>query len=317
LGSPGQNPVETVIRTFPDGAIAAYTASGLAYYRHPDWLGSSRLASTPGRTIYSDVAYAPFGEAYSQTGSTDLSFTGQNQDTISGLYDFLYREQSPTQGRWISPDPAGLFAVDLTDPQSWNRYAYVQDRSLLFVDPLGLCTPGAICVVTNCQNSPQYCVNPGGGGGGGQNHKTQQLGSEPGAGSPQLKCAIEAAQGASPAAALGVQNVPIVSDLLGNSAADAAELALNLYDAANGSFTAFKSAGASLLQGQIKDSLTTTFTAAAVFRNKVIAKSINKGFSPRTNLTKQFAKTAGKAKIAADAIVFIGAYLYSCAPLGD
>ena len=122
----------------PDGAIAAYTSSGLAYYRHPDWLGSSRLASTPNRTIYSDVAYAPFGEAYSQTGSTDLSFTGQNQDVISGLYDFLFREESPTQGRWISPDPSGLGAVDVTDPQSWNRYAYVRNRPLLFTDTLGL-----------------------------------------------------------------------------------------------------------------------------------------------------------------------------------
>jgi RHS repeat-associated protein len=137
---------QTLVKAFaplPDGAIAAYTSTGLAYYRHPDWLGSSRLASTPGRTIYSDAAYAPFGEAYSQTGSTDLSFTAQNQDTVTGLFDFLYREYSPTQGRWVSPDPSGLAAVSLTDPQSWNRYAYVRDSPLVFVDPNGL----FLCVV--------------------------------------------------------------------------------------------------------------------------------------------------------------------------
>ncbi|PYV00498.1 MAG: hypothetical protein DMG26_15235, partial [Acidobacteria bacterium] len=41
------------------GTTAVYNASGLAYYRHPDWLGSSRFASTPSRTKYYDGAYAP------------------------------------------------------------------------------------------------------------------------------------------------------------------------------------------------------------------------------------------------------------------
>ena len=51
----------------------------------------------------------------------------------------MYREYSAAQqGRWISPDPAGLAAVSLTDPQSWNRYAYVGNRPMTNVDPLGL-----------------------------------------------------------------------------------------------------------------------------------------------------------------------------------
>ena len=58
----------------PGGGTAVYTSSGLAYYRHSDWLGSSRFASTPSRTMYSDVAYAPFGETYAQAGTTDPSF---------------------------------------------------------------------------------------------------------------------------------------------------------------------------------------------------------------------------------------------------
>jgi hypothetical protein len=36
------------------------------------------------------------------------------------------------------PDPAGLAAVDLTNPQTWNRYAYVGNNPLGNVDPLGL-----------------------------------------------------------------------------------------------------------------------------------------------------------------------------------
>ena len=125
----------------PTGATAVYTASGLAYYRHADWLGSSRLATTPTRTKYYDVAYAPYGENYSGSGTTDLSFTGQNQDTVTGLHNFLFREYHPASGRWISPDPAGLAAAEMTNPQSWNRYAYVGNNPLSAVDPLGLeCT---------------------------------------------------------------------------------------------------------------------------------------------------------------------------------
>ena len=142
----------------PGGAQAVYTSSGLQYFRHPDWLGSSRVATTPSQSVYFDGAYAPFGENYAQTGTQDLSFTGQNQDTepsgasgVGGLYDFLYREHSPVQGRWLSPDPAGLSAASPADPQSWNRYAYVGNRPLNSVDALGLYIP----------------IEPGGGGGGG------------------------------------------------------------------------------------------------------------------------------------------------------
>ncbi len=115
-----------------------YTSSGLAYYRHAEWLGSSRFASTPSRTKYFDVAYAPYGEDYADSGTVDLNFTGPNQDTVSGMYDFLYREYHANSGRWIQPDPAGLSAADPSNPQSWNRYAYVGNRPLNSVDPLGL-----------------------------------------------------------------------------------------------------------------------------------------------------------------------------------
>src|SRR5216684_4178084 len=121
------------------GGTAVYTpGNSPAYYRHSDWLGSSRLATTPTRTNYYDGAYAPFGESYAGSGTTDPNFTGQNQDTVSGLYDFVFREYNPAHGRWISPDPAGLGAVSLANPQTWNRYAYVGNNPLNAVDPLGL-----------------------------------------------------------------------------------------------------------------------------------------------------------------------------------
>jgi RHS repeat-associated protein len=103
---------------------------------------SFRMGSTSARTIAFDLAYAPFGETYATSGTTDIAFTAQRQDTSTGLYDFLWREYS-IQGRWSSPDPAGVGAVDSTNPQSWNRYAYVLNNPLNSVDPLGLCNPGA------------------------------------------------------------------------------------------------------------------------------------------------------------------------------
>jgi RHS repeat-associated protein len=138
------------------GATAVYTSSGLAYYRHSDHLGSSRLSSTPTQTVYSETAYSAFGETYASTGAIDPSFTGQNQDTTSGLYDFLARELDPNQGRWASPDPAGLAAVDPSNPQSWNRYAYVQNNPLVLLDPQGL-----DCIYFNDNYESQYSIFPG------------------------------------------------------------------------------------------------------------------------------------------------------------
>lgn len=125
--------------SLPGGAAAVYTSSGLTYYRHTDWLGSGRLATTPvTRTAYFDVAYGPYGEGYASSGSPDLDFTGQAQDTVSGLYDFLYREYNANHGRWPWPDSAGLGAVSIANPQTWNRYAYVGNMPLNNVDNLGL-----------------------------------------------------------------------------------------------------------------------------------------------------------------------------------
>jgi RHS repeat-associated protein len=148
------------------GSVAVYNSSGLAYYRHSDWLGSSRFASTPARALYFDGAYAPFGENYAQTGTTDLSFTGMNQDTVSNLFDFPAREYNGLHGRWPSPDPAGTSSVRLRDPQTFNRYAYVRNSPLHHIDPTGM-----ICDDDNdgpgCDDDDGGEDDGGGGGGGG------------------------------------------------------------------------------------------------------------------------------------------------------
>ncbi len=158
-------------------ATAVYTSAGLDHYRHSDWLGSARLASTPSRTVLSTVAYAPFGETYASSGTPDLSFTGQNPDTTGGDYDFQYRAYS-NQGRWASPDPSGLAASNMSDPQTLNLYAYVRNSSISLTDSLGL-SPGqcksscswtrpqssAMCLSGNC-SSGGFSWYPDFGGGG-------------------------------------------------------------------------------------------------------------------------------------------------------
>ena len=127
-----------------NGMVEVFNASGNQYIRHADWQGSSRLATDGGGNAVYSVAYAPYGETYVEKGSVDRFFTGNTQDAVkgsTGLYDFLFRQNSAAQGRWLVPDPAGVAAVDITNPQTWNRYAYVGNNPLSNVDPLGLdCT---------------------------------------------------------------------------------------------------------------------------------------------------------------------------------
>ena len=127
----------------PGGGTAVYgppsgTTPVLAYYRHVDHLGSSRLATTTSRQLYSSTAYGPYGEPYDQVSTRDVSFTGADEDTMQGMNDFLYRKYTPSTGRWLSPDPSGLKATSMANPQSWNRYAYVMNNPMVATDPNGL-----------------------------------------------------------------------------------------------------------------------------------------------------------------------------------
>jgi hypothetical protein len=78
----------------PGGASAYFVPGYSGLIAHKDWLGSTRLISKSStRTYWVDYSYAPFGEtAYASGSSSAVNFTGQMQDTTSGLYDFQYRE---------------------------------------------------------------------------------------------------------------------------------------------------------------------------------------------------------------------------------
>jgi RHS repeat-associated protein len=64
-------------------------------------------------------------------------FTGKERDEETGLDYFIKRYYSAAQGRFTSVDPAMKSAL-VSNPQTWNRYAYVMNNPLRFTDPFGL-----------------------------------------------------------------------------------------------------------------------------------------------------------------------------------
>jgi len=64
-------------------------------------------------------------------------FTGYEADAETGLYYAQARYQSSVQGRFTGVDPVGASA-NIGDPQSFNRYSYVQNTPLTAVDPTGM-----------------------------------------------------------------------------------------------------------------------------------------------------------------------------------
>jgi RHS repeat-associated protein len=96
--------------------------------------------------------FTPFGELYNPyPGGENAFFAGMlgiaDSGPLTDGYQSATRFYSNLQGRWTSPDTAGLSAVDPTNPQSWNRYAYVLNNPLSGIDPLGMLNDcgGAIC----------------------------------------------------------------------------------------------------------------------------------------------------------------------------
>ncbi|MFZ0801421.1 MAG: RHS repeat-associated core domain-containing protein [Terriglobales bacterium] len=92
-----------------------------------------------GNTDGSAYTNGPWGEGGSNALPGDLGFTGDLFDNPDGeVFHTPNRKYSPMQGRWMIPDPAGVAAVDVANPQSWNRYAYVLNNPVSLIDPLGL-----------------------------------------------------------------------------------------------------------------------------------------------------------------------------------
>lgn len=92
--------------------------------------------------VESTFTSLPFGDGYTANGSDSdpYRFAMLDKDydggSDSGTDHATFRQYSDTQGRWMSPDPySGSY--DVNDPQSMNRYTYVLNNPLAYVDPDG------------------------------------------------------------------------------------------------------------------------------------------------------------------------------------
>jgi RHS repeat-associated protein len=131
-------------------------ASTGASWMFTDMLGSVRAITSESRDVVECYDYLPFGRMLSSAdngrsavgchpanpdtqlaaSATSQKFTGKERDAETGLDFFGARYYSGALGRFTSPDPKANSAKQ-ADPQSLNRYTYVDNNPLKFYDPDG------------------------------------------------------------------------------------------------------------------------------------------------------------------------------------
>jgi len=137
-------------------AMRELTASGdsTLYFLHSDHLGSTSLTTSSAGALVARQYYYPYGEIRpGGTGAipTDIGFTGQRRED-SGLGSLMFynaRYMSPLLGRFVSAD---TIVPGAGNSQALNRYSYVYNSPLNYIDPSGHdpCTGVAGTYVPDC-----------------------------------------------------------------------------------------------------------------------------------------------------------------------
>ncbi|HKO55574.1 MAG TPA: RHS repeat-associated core domain-containing protein [Thermoanaerobaculia bacterium] len=143
-------------------ALATVTASEVRLHFHPDHLGTPRLITTDDGKLLSRRTLLPFGAE--AAGSDDdgqvLKFTGHERDDAgagdTNDLDYMHaRYYAPAMGRFLSMDP---IMPSPSLPQVWNRYSYVHNNPVAYVDPHGLWEwPGWLRRLFGRNQCPGYC----------------------------------------------------------------------------------------------------------------------------------------------------------------
>jgi RHS repeat-associated protein len=133
----------------------AGASTGETNYVLQDIQGSTRAvmnnnAVSGTSTIIARHDYLPFGEeigsgtglrtptqGYGATDTNRQKYGLLERDDTTGLDHTWFRKYESFSGRMTTPDPYGG-SVRIADPQSFNRYSYVQNDPVNFVDPTGL-----------------------------------------------------------------------------------------------------------------------------------------------------------------------------------
>ncbi len=111
-------------------------------------LGSTSTVTNESGVCTSQQAYYPYGAIRpitptppcGDTVPTDFGFTGQRRDASAGLMYYGARYYDAGLGRFVSAD---TIVPSAGNPQSLNRYSYVLNNPVKYVDPSGYCPFGS------------------------------------------------------------------------------------------------------------------------------------------------------------------------------
>ncbi len=114
---------------------------------HQDPVTKSQRVTNSSGTGTSTIDVDPWGGETASSSNQAFQphrFTTYERDSNTDD-EAMMRRYSGKWHRFHQPDPYGG-SYDFTDPQSFNRYSYVQNDPVNFVDPSGLmpCIPGDI-----------------------------------------------------------------------------------------------------------------------------------------------------------------------------
>jgi len=131
---PASTGTEEIIYFHMGSMVASKTNSENTVYYIQDHLGSN-MKIVDGQLEQQDNKYYPFGETQT-TGESenDYKYTGKELDQESGLYYYGARYYKPEVGRFMQPD---MVIGGLDDPLSLNRYAYVKNNPIRYIDVTG------------------------------------------------------------------------------------------------------------------------------------------------------------------------------------
>jgi RHS repeat-associated protein len=126
--------IQRTVTYYP--AAGAMRINNTLYYTLKDHLGSASVVTDASGNILGENRYYPFGETRLTTGTifTDKLFTGQREMAGLGIYHYGARFYSPKLGRFLSAD---TIVPGAANPQAYNRYSYVLNNPLRYIDPTG------------------------------------------------------------------------------------------------------------------------------------------------------------------------------------
>lgn len=107
------------------------------FYLHKNQINSTSIQTDAQGDVVTTVEYLPYGEIASLTGADSLrrKFTGQELDAETGLYYFGARYYDPWLARFTTADDR--LGAHWTQPDAFNRYAYVLNSPVRNIDPTG------------------------------------------------------------------------------------------------------------------------------------------------------------------------------------